>query len=63
MNLISVMKLMQSFQWVVFRNNQSSLLVNLLFLKVIPMHIPCKFIAFEGDFYAYISGFVGRDIK
>ena len=39
MNLISVMKLMQSFQWVVFRNNQSSLLVNLLFLKVIFMLI------------------------
>ena len=49
MNLISVTKLMQSFQWVVFRINQSSL--------------TCKFIAFEGDFYTYLSGFVGRDIK
>ena len=49
MNLISVMKLMQSFQLVVFRNNQSSL--------------PCKFIVFEGDFYTYLSGFVGTDIK
>ena len=49
MNLVSVTKLMQSFQWVEFRNNQSSL--------------PCKFIAFEGDFYTYLSGFVGRDIK
>ena len=49
MNLISVMKLMQSFQWIVFRNNQSSL--------------PCKFIVFEVDFYTYLSGFVGRDIK
>ena len=48
MNLISVMKLMQSFQWIVFRNNQSSL--------------PCKFIVFEVDFYTYLSDFVGRDI-
>ena len=23
----------------------------------------CKFIVFEGDFYAYLSSFVGRDIK
>ena len=37
MNLISVMELMQSFQWVVFKKNQSPL--------------PCKFIVFEGDFY------------
>ena len=49
MNLISVMKLMQSFQWVAFRSNQSTL--------------PCKCIGFEGDFYTYLSGFVGRDIK
>ena len=43
------MKLMKYFQWAVFRNNQSSL--------------PCKFIVFEGNFYTYISGFAGRDIK
>ena len=49
MNLISVMKLMKYFQWVVFRNNQNSL--------------PCKFIVFEGDFYTYLSGSAGRDIK
>ena len=23
----------------------------------------CKLIVFEGDFYTYLSGFVGRDIK
>ena len=23
----------------------------------------CKFIVFEGDFYTYLSGFVGRDMK
>ena len=49
MKLISVMELMQYFQWVVFRNKQSSL--------------PCKFIVFEGDSYINLSGFVGRDIK
>ena len=43
------MKLKQCFQWVVFRNNQSSL--------------SCKFIAFEGEFYTYVSGFATRDIK
>ena len=35
MNLISVMKLMQSFPWVVFRNNQSSLPCKFIVLKVI----------------------------
>ena len=25
--------------------------------------LPCKFIVFEGDFYAYLSSFVARDIK
>ena len=49
MNWISVMKFMQCFQWVVFRNNQSSL--------------PCKFIVFEDNFYTHLSGFVGRYIK
>ena len=44
-----MMKLMQSFQWVAFRNNYSTL--------------PCKHIGFEGDFYSYLSDFVGRDIK
>ena len=44
-----MMKLMQYFQWVVFRDNQNSL--------------PGKFVVFEGDFYTYLSGFAGRDIK
>ena len=49
MNLISMIKLMQSFQWVVFRNDQNSVL--------------CEFIVFGGDFCNYLSGFLGRDIK
>ena len=34
-------------QWVVLKNNQS--------------YLPCKCIAFEADFYTYLSGFVDRD--
>ena len=43
------MKLMLSFQWVVFKNNQSSL--------------PYKHIVFECDFCTYLWAFVGRGIK
>ena len=44
MNLISITKLMQSFQWGLFRNS----------------YLPCEFIIFEGDFYNFLSVFFGR---
>ena len=34
---------------VVFRSNQS--------------YLTCKYIVFEEDYYTYLSGFAGRDIK
>ena len=28
-----------------------------------PEFLNCRLIVFEGDFYTFLSGFVGRDIK